>query len=146
MSISTDANSYVNDSSVELAWAIKAYEHAETYFNLISSLDCSDLNFTGHDNEIYEKYKSEMDTIKIDVLNIDELKSSESKEKWRPFCESFKGVIEDYNFGTLLRLDATKGISDDNTTLVPRIQFWAIEIARNREGLNRHLITNQTNR
>ncbi|XP_046851239.1 protein PBDC1-like isoform X2 [Xenia sp. Carnegie-2017] len=130
MSISTDANSYVNDSSVELAWAIKAYEHAETYFNLISSLDCSDLNFTGHDNEIYEKYKSEMDTIK----------------KWRPFCESFKGVIEDYNFGTLLRLDATKGISDDNTTLVPRIQFWAIEIARNREGLNRHLITNQTNR
>ncbi|XP_046851240.1 protein PBDC1-like isoform X3 [Xenia sp. Carnegie-2017] len=102
MSISTDANSYVNDSSVELAWAIKAYEHAETYFNLISSLDCSDLNFTGHDNEIYEKYKSEMDTIKIDVLNIDELKSSESKEKWRPFCESFKDLMQQKEYLTII--------------------------------------------
>jgi hypothetical protein len=55
--------------------------------------------------------------------------------------------------GTLLRLDASKDYDANNTTIgffrhclvdtfieliviVPRIQFFAIEIARNREGLN----------
>lgn len=55
---------------------------------------------------------------------------------WRPFCEQFKDEVEDYSFGTLLRLDCTVEFSDKNTTLVPRIQFYAIEIARNREGSN----------
>lgn len=55
---------------------------------------------------------------------------------WRPFCEQFKDEVEDYSFGTLLRLDCKEEFSQDNTTLVPRIQFYAIEIARNREGYN----------
>ena len=41
--------------------------------------------------------------------------------------------------GTLLRLDSSKGYSPENVTIVPRIQFHAIEIARNREGLNNHI-------
>ncbi|XP_028391376.1 protein PBDC1-like [Dendronephthya gigantea] len=141
MSFTTDASKYVNDHTVEVAWAMKAYEHAEIYFNLISSINCSDLNFTSCDNEIYDKFKREMKDLKIDNLNLDDLKTAESKDKWRPFCECFKGLVEDYNFGTLLRIDSSKGISDDNTTLVPRIQFWAIEIARNREGLNKQLLS-----
>ena len=44
--------------------------------------------------------------------------------------------VEEYNFGTLLRLDCKEGYSEANTTLVPRVQFLAIEIARNRQGLN----------
>ncbi|CAB4015129.1 Hypothetical predicted protein [Paramuricea clavata] len=143
MSISTDASKYVNDPTLEVAWAMKAYDHAEIYFNLISSIDCSDLNFTSHDNEIYNKFKTEMKDIKIDTLDLNDLKTKASKDRWRPFCESFKGQVEDYNFGTLLRLDSAKGISDENTTLVPRIQFWAIEIARNCEGLNRQLLLNK---
>lgn len=55
---------------------------------------------------------------------------------WRPFCEQFKEEVEDYSFGTLLRLDCSGEFSEENTTLVPRIQFYAIEIARNREGFN----------
>lgn len=38
--------------------------------------------------------------------------------------------------GTLLRVDAAGDYNQENTTLVPRIQFFAIEIARNREGHN----------
>ena len=30
-----------------------------------------------------------------------------------------------------------------NNVLVPRIQFWAIEIARNRDGLNRQLLNKE---
>lgn len=145
MEMDTDSSKYQNDQSLEMAWAIKAYEHAEIYFNLISSLDCSDLKFTNHDDEIYRKFKIEMKDLKIDILSPDDLKSEKSKAVWRPFCESFKGVVDDYNFGTLLRIDTTKELSDDNTILVPRIQFWAIEIARNREGLNKcHLSKKKT--
>lgn len=57
-------------------------------------------------------------------------------QMWRPFCEQFKDEVEEYSFGTLLRLDCTDEFSQENTTLVPRIQFYAIEIARNREGSN----------
>ncbi|VDN09805.1 unnamed protein product [Dibothriocephalus latus] len=48
----------------------------------------------------------------------------------------FEDVIEDFNQGTLLRLDANKGYDEANTCVVPRIQFLALEIARNRQGLN----------
>lgn len=44
--------------------------------------------------------------------------------------------VEDHSFGTLLRLDCREDYSEANSTLVPRIQFYAIELARNREGHN----------
>jgi hypothetical protein len=44
--------------------------------------------------------------------------------------------VEDYSFGTLLRADASKEYSEDNSILVTRIQFYAIELARNKEGVN----------
>lgn len=110
-----------------------------------------------------------------------------SPQKWRPFCLRFEGVVEDFNYGTLLRLDCRKDYTEENTIfgerglarpgwagraavqagasagparravreavgkldpricsfkfllsplLATRIQFFAIEIARNREGCN----------
>lgn len=44
--------------------------------------------------------------------------------------------LEDFSFGTLLRLSAGEEYSEANTILVTRVQFLAIEIARNREGAN----------
>ncbi|NXY92112.1 PBDC1 protein, partial [Alcedo cyanopectus] len=57
-------------------------------------------------------------------------------QKWRPFCLRFEGVVEDFNYGTLLRLDSRGDYTEDNTIFATRIQFFAIEIARNREGCN----------
>ncbi|NWJ06358.1 PBDC1 protein, partial [Crypturellus undulatus] len=57
-------------------------------------------------------------------------------QKWRPFCLQFEGLVEDFNFGTLLRLDCRDGYTEENSILATRIQFLAIEIARNREGCN----------
>lgn len=93
-----------------------------------------------------------------------------SPQKWRPFCLRFEGVVEDFNYGTLLRLDCCQPYTEENTIfgepravapletgsprpresrthssallsrssspLATRIQFFAIEIARNREGWN----------
>ena len=70
------------------------------------------------------------------MLNEDELKSEEGKNMWRPFCEQFKDIVEDYSFGTLIRADCRGDYSPENSILTSRIQFYAIELARNREGLN----------
>ena len=38
-----------------------------------------------------------------------------------------------------MRVDADQDYSEENTTIAPRIQFYAVEIARNREGHNKKL-------
>lgn len=45
-------------------------------------------------------------------------------------------LVSDYNFGTLIRTDASDEYTQFNTTFVTRMQFYAYEIARNRRGLN----------
>ncbi|XP_075223962.1 protein PBDC1 [Lycorma delicatula] len=134
--LSRPAEEFDNDPSVEAMWAIKAYEHAEIYFNILCSVDPKILRLTPHDEEIYKAFRVEFPDMKIDKINEDEMKSPEGKEKWRPFCEKFKNVVEDYSFGTLLRANAAGEYSEENSVLVPRIQFYAIELARNREGFN----------
>ena len=93
------------------------------------------------DDVIYKLFREEFPDLKLDVIYEDELKSTKGKQKWRPFCERFKKCVEDYSFGTLLRADASKDYLEDNTILVTRIQFYAIELARNREGVNDKLRT-----
>lgn len=130
------AEEFDNDPSVEALWAMKALEHAEVYFNILCSVDPKLLKLTPHDDNIYKTFREEFPDLKVDVLDEDGLKSFEAKQKWRPFCEKFKDVVEDYSFGTLLRLDHTGEYSEHNSILVTRIQFYAIELSRNREGLN----------
>ncbi|XP_030841146.1 protein PBDC1 isoform X1 [Strongylocentrotus purpuratus] len=125
-----------NREDVELAWAVKAYHHAETYFNLISSLDSTALRLTKHDDEIHQHFKHDFPDMKIDIIDPDDLKSDEAKKKWRVFCNHFDGTVEDFNYGTILRLNCTEDYSEKNSIFVTRVQFFAIEIARNRGGLN----------
>jgi hypothetical protein len=79
--------------------------------------------------------------LKVDVIDENTLKSEQAKEMWRPFLNEYANRIHDWNFATLLRKDATSpaGYCEANTMIVPRIQFLAIEIARNREGFNARL-------
>lgn len=134
--LSRPADEFGNDETVEAMWAIKAFKHAEVYFNLLSSVDPKLLRLTPQDDVIYKEFRSKFPDLKVDLIKEDEIKSADGKEMWRPFCEQYKDSVEDYSFGTLLRLDCTDEFSEKNTTLVPRIQFYAIEIARNREGFN----------
>ena len=64
-----------------------------------------------------------------------DLKSEEMKSKWRAFCEGFKHV-EDFSFATLIRLNSSQDYEEVNSVIVTKIQFYAIELARNREGHN----------
>merc|ERR1719414_585537 len=125
-----------NDERVEALWAIKAMEHAEVYFNILCSVDPKVLKLTKHDDEIHAAFKTAFPDMKVDKLSEkDDLKSPEMKEKWRKFCNEFKHV-EDFSFGCLLRLVSAGEYSEENSALVSKIQFYAVELARNREGLN----------
>lgn len=88
------------------------------------------------DDTIYKIFREDFPNLDVSNINEDELKSSEGKPKWRLFCEKFKKCVEDYSYGTLLRADASRGYDEENSILVTRIQFYAIELARNREGVN----------
>uniref|UniRef100_A0A8C2FWF4 Polysaccharide biosynthesis domain containing 1 n=1 Tax=Cyprinus carpio TaxID=7962 RepID=A0A8C2FWF4_CYPCA len=134
--LSLPAEAYGNDARLEVMWAMKAYNHAEVYYNLISSVDPKFLKLTKSDEQIYTKFREEFPDLSIQVLDPELLKSADAKEKWRPFCNQFEGVVEDFNYGTLLRLDCQKDYTEENTVFATRIQFYAIEIARNREGYN----------
>ncbi|KAK9509546.1 hypothetical protein O3M35_006842 [Rhynocoris fuscipes] len=134
--LSRPAEEFENDAQVEVMWAMKAYEHAEVYFNILCSVDPKSLRLTPHDDKIYSLFRQEFPDLDVRLLNEDEMKSVDGKKKWREFCETFKEEIEDYNFGTLVRKDVTGDYTEENSILITRIQFFAIEIARNREGFN----------
>ncbi|KAK4882951.1 hypothetical protein RN001_006270 [Aquatica leii] len=134
--LSRPAEEFENDQSVEALWAMKAFEHAEVYFNLLSSVDAKLLRLTPLDDTIYRLFREEFPIFDVSLVDENKLKSTQEKAKWRPFCERFKNIVEDYSFGTLLRSDASKDYDEQNSMLVTRIQFYAIELARNREGVN----------
>ncbi|CAL8405629.1 unnamed protein product [Arctogadus glacialis] len=142
--LSLPADSFGNNPQVEVMWAMKAYNHAEVYFNLISSVDPKFLKLTKVDDTIYTAFRETFKDMDIKQLHPDLLKSAEAKEAWRPFCNQFEDVIEDFNYGTLLRLNCEQDYTEENTIFATRIQFFAIEIARNREGLNTPVFTAKT--
>jgi hypothetical protein len=53
----------------------------------------------------------------------------------------FIWAVADYNFGTLIRTNSMEDYTEKNTMFITRIQFYAIEICRNRLGLNDHAHT-----
>ncbi|CAL1280921.1 unnamed protein product [Larinioides sclopetarius] len=75
-----DAESYVNTPDIELAWADKAVEHMETHYNLITSVPPKLLKLTPYDDEIYSAFTSQFPDFKLDTLEIESLKSEESKK------------------------------------------------------------------
>lgn len=105
-------------------------------FQILCSVDPKLLRLTPHDENIYKAFRENFPNMKVDKIDEDEFKSPQQKEEWRSFCEQFKDVVEDYSFGTLLRADCTEDYTEKNSILTSRIQFYAIELARNREGLN----------
>ncbi|KAG0057375.1 hypothetical protein BGZ83_010834 [Gryganskiella cystojenkinii] len=125
---------------IEKQWAVKAMHHAETYFNLLEAIDGSKLKLTKIDDEIFADYLLTFgpEVPRIDILDEEkDFKSPAMKEKWRNFINRYDGgKVADYNFGSLLRIDASQDYTQENTMFVTRMQFLTIEIARNKAGLN----------
>ncbi|KJH43315.1 hypothetical protein DICVIV_10664 [Dictyocaulus viviparus] len=134
-----DGKKYVNDPSIEMAWAMKAAERANIHMNLLMCCDTRVLRLNKMQEVIYRSFRNGFPNLDVHKVTELELKCGGMKEKWQIFCESFKEIVEDYSLGTLMRIEASKGYSVDNTIVVPKIIFLAIEIARNVEGINEKL-------
>ncbi|XP_008835896.1 protein PBDC1 isoform X2 [Nannospalax galili] len=143
--LSLPAESYGNDPDIEMAWAMKAMQHAEVYYRLISSVDPKFLKLTKVDDQIYTEFRENFGKLKVDVLDPEELKSESAKEKWRPFCLKFEGIVEDYNYGTLLRLDCSQGYTEENTIFVLRIKKRK-ELTRKKRNLRKELVVEKKKR
>lgn len=136
-----------------------AVQHLETYWAILEKVRASTLRLTRLDDEIYEhlcKDFPEFDP--AEPIDENKMKSPEGKKRWRAFMMAYEKKVDDYSFGTILRTDP-KGEYTENGTIfgecfwwgffvcgvlggwanlkaVPRMQFYAVEIARNKKGLN----------
>ncbi|KAA1474617.1 DUF757-domain-containing protein [Dentipellis sp. KUC8613] len=141
MATKFDPNTAQNAVEIEKQFAVKAVEQAQTYWNLLEKIQPRELKLTKFDDEIFEHTLKDFPELsepheKLIRLDEDWMKSKDGKERWRAFISAYEKKIKDYNFGSLIRTDAEKEYSETNTIFVTRIQFYAIEIARNRLGLN----------
>ena len=108
-----------------------------TYWSILEKTPSSRLRLTKYDDDIYKHFKKEFpDYDPAGPIDEDRMKSKEGKERWRKFISEYEKKIDDYNFGTMLRKSARSEYTEEETIFAVRMQFYAIEIARNREGLN----------
>lgn len=105
------------------------------YSQLLCSVDPKLLKLTPFDDQIYQTFREDFPDFNINLVREDDIKTPEAKAKWREFINKFN-KLEDFSYGTLMRSDASLEFGPDNSVLVVRVQFLAIEIARNREGVN----------
>jgi len=126
-----------NLEDMEKQFAVKAVQHMTTYWSILEKVRGSKLRLTRMDDEIYEDFKKEFpDFDPNETLHEAEMKSKEGKEKWRKWMMTYEKKIDDYNFGTMLRTSPKVEYTEKETIFAVRMQFYAIEIARNRAGLN----------
>ncbi|KAI9732690.1 MAG: hypothetical protein M1818_007424 [Claussenomyces sp. TS43310] len=114
-----------------------AVQHMSTYWAILEKVRGSSLRLTKMDDDIYTHLTADFPEFDpAATIDEDEMKSKSGKERWRKFMMAYEKKIDDYNFGTMLRTDPKFEYGRDETIFVPRMQFYAIEIARNRNGLN----------
>ncbi|PKS09904.1 hypothetical protein jhhlp_004527 [Lomentospora prolificans] len=126
-----------NLEDIERQFAVKAVQHMQTYWSILERVKGSALRLTRWDDEIYAHLKEafpEFDP--AETIDEDKMKSKEGKERWRNFMMKYEKQVNEFNFGTMLRSNPKFEYGRDETIFVPRMQFYAIEIARNRLGLN----------
>ncbi|KAF2021966.1 DUF757-domain-containing protein [Aaosphaeria arxii CBS 175.79] len=141
MSLPAGANINAEDTDnfedIEKQFAVKVVRHVETYWSILEKVPGSKLRLTKFDDEIYEHFKKDFPEFDPKAtINEDEMKSKEGKERWRKFITEYEKKVDDYNFGTMLRNNPKEEYEQHNTIFAVRMQFYAIEIVRNREGLN----------
>lgn len=126
-----------NFEEIEKQFAVKVVEHMSTYWAILEKIPGSKLRLTKMDDEILEHFNKEFPDFDLKAtINEDDMKSKQGKERWRNFINAYEKKVEDFNFGTMLRANPAWEYGEKETIFAVRMQFYAIEIARNRAGLN----------
>ncbi|PVU96495.1 hypothetical protein BB559_002357 [Furculomyces boomerangus] len=126
-----------NMPEIEMQWAVKAMTHAETYWGILQQRPGSSLKLTKIDDEIYTTFRNVFPDLNIEHLKeTEDFKNEKAKAKWRGYIKQFENRVNDFSFGTLIRINSHEGYSEENSMFLTRIQFLCIEIARSKEGFN----------
>ncbi|KAG7293988.1 hypothetical protein NEMBOFW57_004049 [Staphylotrichum longicolle] len=126
-----------NLEDIEKQFAVKCVQHMTTYWSILEKVKGSALRLTKIDDEILDHLKRDFPEFDpAETIDEDKMKSKEGKERWRNFMMAYEKKVDDYNFGTMLRSNPKWEYGEKETIFVPRMQFYAVEIARNRLGLN----------
>ncbi|CRK29379.1 hypothetical protein VD0004_g5 [Verticillium dahliae] len=126
-----------NLEDIEKQFAVKAVQHMETYWSILEKVKGSTLRLTKFDDEIYAHLLKDFpDFDPAETIDEDKMKSKQGKERWRNFMMAYDKRVDDYNFGTMMRTGPKFEYGQNEVIFVPRMQFYAVEIARNRKGLN----------
>ena len=85
----------------------------------------SQLRLTKLDDEIYAHFKQEfVDFDPKETIDEDKMKSKEGKERWRNFMMVYEKTIEDFNYGTMLRSNASFEYGEKETIFGLAIPFF----------------------
>lgn len=132
-----DADNAPNYEDMEKQFAVKAVHQMTVYWGILEKMPGSKLRLTRMDDEILDSFKQAFpDFDPAQPIDEDRMKSKEGKEQWRNFINQYEKKVEDFNFGTMLRKSPKTEYEEKETIFAVRMQFYAIEIARNRAGLN----------
>ncbi|KAF4509772.1 hypothetical protein G6O67_003910 [Ophiocordyceps sinensis] len=126
-----------NMEEMEKQFAVKVVQHMQTYWSILEKVKGSTIRLTKIDDDIYGHLKEAFpDFDPAATIDEDEMKSKSGKARWRAFMMVYENKVDDYNFGTMVRNSYKVEYEENTTIFVPRMQFYAIEIARNKNGLN----------
>ena len=73
------------------------------------------------DDEIFENLSKKFPELVespyngLKKLDEDWMKNEDMKKRWRDFMEEYKETVKDYNFGSLIRTDASDEYGEKNT-------------------------------
>jgi hypothetical protein len=135
-----DALEVENSGEIEMNGIMYAVDYMSDHWRMLTSTsDASELVLTedrAEDDRLYREFRAAFGAMDVHRTASDMLQDPRTQETWRTFMMAQDGRLKEFNMISLLRIDAALGYDDANTLLVPRVQFLAIEIARNREGVN----------
>ncbi|KAL8364958.1 hypothetical protein RB595_003987 [Gaeumannomyces hyphopodioides] len=122
-----DAENAPNHEGIEMAFAEKVIQHMETYWKILKNKRGSQLRLTKMDDEIYEHLKAdfpELDPAE-DIVE-DKLKNKEGKERWRKFMMAYEKRVEDFNFGTMLRVSPKDDVDTEERVIFGGLPSCAV--------------------
>ena len=111
-------------------FAVKVVEHAQTYWRLLARVNPRDLRLTSIDDEIYNDLMETFPELsqepyeKLAKIDEDWMKNADMKKRWRDFMEEYKETVKDYNFGSLIRTDASDEYGEKNTIFGKLLLPW----------------------
>jgi hypothetical protein len=120
-SLSKVCSPFVQPSNYPATDPAIAVQHMTTYWAILEKVRGSSLRLTKMDDDIYEHLKKDFPEFDpAATIDEDEMKSKTGKERWRKFMMAYEKKIDDYNFGTIMRLNP-KMENEQETTIFGRI-------------------------